>query len=228
MRLENADLLHLVPEFMRDDAAVKGLATAVNKLIREPGRKVKALRVWDQIDELDDVQLDELAYELDIDWYSSSLPLENKRAVVKISDLVHRRRGTKWAVEELVAAYISSGFVMEWHEEGYVNPRPFHFTVYTTSRNVTDSMLNEFSAIAKIAMSARSRMDGVYFSDTYGSKATSGHAVDAYFFTSKKCGTIPHLAVVGSVISDGVAVVANASGTGNVTLAKCGTTKCGT
>ena len=215
MRLANADILHLVPEFMRSDEAVIGLATAVNKLIREPGQKVKALRVWDQIDELD------------IDWYSSSLPLENKRAVVKISDLVHRRRGTKWAVEELVSAYITPGFVMEWHEEGYVNPRPFHFTVYTTSRNVTDSMLKEFSAIAKVAMSARSRMDGVYFSDTYGSEVATGHTVDTYFFTSKKCGTIPHLAVVGSGISDGVAVVANASGTGNVTLAKCGTTKCG-
>ena len=226
MRLATADILRLIPEFMRDDEAVKGLATAVNNLIREPGQKVKSLRVWDQIDELDDAQLDELAYELDIDWYSSSLPLENKRAVVKISDLVHKRRGTKWAVEELVSAYISQGFVMEWYEKGYINPRPFHFTVYTTSRNVTDSMLKEFSAIAKVAMSARSRMDGVYFSDTYGSKMAAENTTSAFFFNSKKCGTIPRPATVGAVTA-AVAVVTNASGTGNVTLAKCGTTKCG-
>ena len=161
MRLSTADVLKLVPEFMRDDEAVKGLAAAVNKLIREPGQKVKTVRVWDQIDELDDAQLDELAYELDIDWYSSGLPLENKRAVIKISDLVHSRRGTKWAVEELISAYISPGFVEEWHEEGYVNPKPFHFSVYTSHRHVTDAILQEFKAIAKVAMSVRSRLDGV-------------------------------------------------------------------
>ena len=227
MRIATADILKLIPEFMHDDEAVKGLAASVNKLIREPAQKIKTVRVWDQIDQLDDAQLDELAYELDIDWYNSSLPLENKRASIKISDLVHSRRGTKWAVEELITAYISTGFVMEWHEKGYVNPRPYHFSVFTNNRNVTDSMLKEFSNIAKVAMSVRSRLDGVYFSDTYGSEMVAGHTIDAHFFTSKKCGTIPRPAVVGAVVSDAVAVVSNVSGTGKVTLAKCGTTKCG-
>lgn len=189
MRLSTADILKLVPEFMRDDEAVIGLATAVNKLIRDPGGRAKTLRVWDQIDQLNDEQLDELAYELDIDWYTSSLPLENKRAVVKISDLVHSRRGTKWAVEQLISAYFSQGFVMEWSDDGYINPKPFHFSVYTSYRNVTDAILQEFRAIATVAMSVRSRMDGVYFSDTFGSKVATSKTEGVYFFNSKKCGT---------------------------------------
>lgn len=188
MLLATADILKLVPEFMRDDEAVKGLATAVNKLIREPARKVNTVRVWDQIDELDNDQLDELAYELDIDWYTSGLPLENKRAVVKISDMVHSRRGTKWAVEELISAYFSRGFVMEWHEENYVNPRPFHFTVYTSHRNITEETMKEFNAIVKVAMSARSRMDGVHFCDTFGDMVIASHTAKAFPFYSKKCG----------------------------------------
>lgn len=228
MRLSTADILKLVPEFMRDDEAVKGLATAVNKLIREPGQKVKTVRVWDQIDELDDAQLDELAYELDIDWYSSSLPIEKKRAVIKISDLVHSRRGTKWAVEELISTYLSPGFVMEWYEDEYINPRPFHFSVYTSHRNVDDATLREFEAIAKVAMSVRSRMDGVFFSDTFGNRIITGSAVGAFFFTSKKCGTIPRLAVIGDIVNkSGVAVGLGTITIGKVTLAKCGTTKCG-
>lgn len=227
MRLSSADLLKLVPEFMRGDEAVKGLATAVNMLIRDPGSRIKTVRVWDQIDELDDAQLDELAYELGIDWYTSSLPIENKRAVVKISDLVHSRRGTKWAVEELISAYFSRGFVVEWHEAGYINPRPFHFTVYTSHRQVTDELLKEFNAIANVAMSVRSRMDGVHFSDTFGSRMAIGHKEEAHFFTSKKCGTIPRLAVVGGVVSTATAVVTNAANDRRVTLAKCGTTMCG-
>ena len=188
MRLSTADTLKLVPEFMRNDEAVKGLAAAVNKLIREPGAKVKTVRIWDQIDELDDAQLDELAYELGIDWYSSKLPLENKRAVIKTSDLVHRRRGTKWAVEELISTYFVTGFVMEWHEEGYDNPKPYHFSVYTSHRDVTDDLMKEFNAIAKVAMSVRSRLDGVHFSDTFGERLTAGNTNSVFLFTSKKCG----------------------------------------
>lgn len=190
MRLLTADILKLLPEFMRDDEAVKGLAASVNKLIREPGSKIKTNRVWDQIDELDDEQLDELAYELDIDWYNTSLPLENKRAIVKSSDLVHSRRGTKWAVEELISSYFTTGFIMEWYEDGYVNPQPFHFSVYTSHKNVTDDVMQEFRKIAKVAMPVRSRLDNIYYSDSYGSKIIAGHSEIAYFYTSKKCGTL--------------------------------------
>lgn len=190
MLISTADILKLLPEFMRDDEAVKGLAASINKLIREPGQKIKTVRIWDQIDELNDEQLDELAYELDIDWYNSALPLENKRAIVKISDLVHSRRGTKWAVEELISAYFTKGFIMEWYEDGYINPKPFHYSVYTSHKNVTDDIMREFEAIAKVAMSVRSRLDRVYFSDTYGSRIIAGHSEAVYTYKSKKCGTL--------------------------------------
>lgn len=227
MRLSTADVLKLVPEFMREDEAVKGLSSAVNELIREPGQRVKTLRVWDQIDKLDDAQLDELAYELGIDWYSSGLTLEKKRAVVKISDLVHSRRGTKWAVEELISAYLSPGFVVEWYEDGYINPTPFHFSVYTKHREVTDAIMQDFRAIAKVAMSVRSRVDGVYFSDTFGGRVVAGHTDGAFFFTSKKCGTIPRIATVGEILNveDVTAGVETTAAT--MKIVKCGTAKCG-
>ena len=226
MRLSTADALKLVPEFMRDDDAVKGLAAAVNKLIREPAQKVNTVRVWDQIDELDDAQLDELAYELNIDWYSSSLPIENKRAIIKISDLVHSRRGTKWAVEELISAYFSTGFIEEWHESGYANPKPFHFSVYTSHRQVTDETIQGFRSIAKVAMPVRSRMDGVYFSDTYGDRVIAGNNDTAFFFTPKKCGTIPRIAVVGAVVTS-TAEAASGGSSNSAMLTKCGMHKCG-
>ena len=204
MRLSTADILKLVPEFMRDDAAVKGLAAAVNDLIRTPGAQVKTARVWDQIDNLSDEQLDELAYELDIDWYSSSLPIENKRAVVKISDLIHSRRGTRWAVEQLITAYIAPGEVVEWFEEWYADaPLPFHFSVSTSNRNVTDETLSDFKAVAQVAKSVRSRLDSVYFSDKYGSVViASPAAIAAYFFTPTKCGTVPRIATIGVIPQD--------------------------
>jgi P2-related tail formation protein len=103
---------------------------------------------------------------------------------------VHSRRGTKWAVEQLVSSYFSDGFVKEWYEEGYENPKPFHFTVYTSFREATDRLMQEFEAITKLAMSARSRLDGVNFSDTFGGRVVAGSTTTAFSFISKKCGTL--------------------------------------
>lgn len=203
MRLNTADILKLVPEFMRDDAAVKGLAAAVNALIREPGIRVKTVRVWDQIDQLTHEQLDELAYELDIDWYDSGLPIETKRKIVKISDLTHSRRGTRWAVEELMSAYFHPSEVVEWYEDNSISWKPYHFVICVTDRDVSDEEIQEFTRIARVAMPVRCRIDGICFSDKYGSTVIAYAGITgAHFFTSTKCGTIPRRATLGGVVDD--------------------------
>ena len=189
MKLDTVDVLALVPEFMRNDEAVKAFATAVNHLIAKPSAKLKDARVWDQIDELSDEELDELAYELDIDWYNTSLPIENKRSIVKNSDLIHSRRGTKWAVEQLIESYFGTGFISEWFEEGYENPVPYHFTINTSNRNVTDELMKEFQAVAKVAMSVRSRLDRVNFSDSYVAPVVVAEFDSSHTFVAPKCGT---------------------------------------
>lgn len=227
MRLKDANILKLVPAFMRSDAAVQGLANGVNPLIREPGAKVKQLRVWDQIDELDDQRLDELAWELDIDWYSSALPIERKRELVRISDMIHSRRGTKWAVEQLITAYIAPGFIIEWFEDEYINPKPFHYSVYTSHHNVTDAMLQEFFTVAKIAKSVRSRIDMVYFADTYGATVSAGKNVEIFTFQPKKCGTIPRQSTIGAIRTTPAAVAGRGIEADSFELLQSGEEKAG-
>ena len=90
--------LRLLPQFMRKDEANIALAKAVDELIRDPGSRAKQLRVWDQIDELPEAQLDELAWELNVDWYKTSMTIEAKRATIKNARLIKAHRGTKYAV----------------------------------------------------------------------------------------------------------------------------------
>lgn len=163
MKLDDVDVLQLVPEFMRKDEAVLGLAAAVNKLIKEPGGKIKTARVWDQIDNLTDLQLDELAYELDIDWYDATLPIENKRAIIKSADLVHSRRGTKWAVQQVLIDTFGSGTVKEWYE---YNGQPFHFRVSTDYPLDTQDIIEQFRKAVAVAMPCRSVLDSIEFAHT--------------------------------------------------------------
>lgn len=160
MKLNDADILRLLPEFMREDPAVKGLASGINVLIRGAGQKAVTARVWDQIDQLDDAQLDELAYELDIDWYSAELPIDRKRAIIKNSDLVHSRRGTKWAVEQVMADVFNGGTAQEWYKYG---GKPFHFRVTTDYPLQSQDIVERFRELIAVTKPARAVLDSIEF-----------------------------------------------------------------
>ena len=128
MRLEDVEFLRLLPEFMREDAANIGLSKAVDDLIRPLAARLKLLSTWGHIDALSEAELDELAWELDIQWYYLARPgdVETKRLLIRESDLVHARLGTPWAVEETVRAFFGSAVVQEWNE---YDGQPGHFRI---------------------------------------------------------------------------------------------------
>lgn len=228
MRLSDADIRKLIPIFMRDDAAVEALAKAVNQLIAEPGGKVKQLRTWDKIDELDDAELDELAWELNVDWYSSALPLDRKRDTIKVSDQVHSKRGTKRAVEQLVSAYFGSGYVQEWFDAGYpFDPAPFHFIVLTANEDMTDEIFQEFHRIAKEAISTRSKLDGVFYLKEYSALVVCQKETSAHLFNFTRCGTKPKRAQVGAVSGQGITAGSVSLISYAFSFVRCGTRRCG-
>lgn len=160
MKLTTLEFLRLLPSFMREDPAVKGLAEAVESILAEPASAVKTARSWDQIDNLDDAQLDELAWELDIDWYSKDLPIESKRALIKSSDQVYAKRGTKWAVEKVMEDVFGGGYVTEWNAYG---GEPFHFRVTTSYPLQTQDVVERFRALVALAKRSSAVLDTIEF-----------------------------------------------------------------
>lgn len=159
MKVSELDFLRLLPVFMRDDEAVIALSSAVDKLMGN--MRLDTLSTWDKIDELNEKECDELAWELDIDWYdSASLSLTEKRETIKLANLIKRKRGTKWAVERVIQMYLGEGGVIEWFEK---NPpgEPYTFEVYTSNETVTDEMFEQFEKAVAIAKNERSHMVGM-------------------------------------------------------------------
>jgi len=165
MKITTLEFLRLLPEFMREDAAVKALAEAVESTVLIPAVRVKTARVWDQIDRLNDAQLDELAYELDVDWYSADLPIESKRAIIKSSDKVYSKRGTKWAIEQIIKDVFGGGYVTEGNKN---NCEPLYFRVKTsypktflaagTLRSGTNTTANRSTSVLQRATRCRHRI----------------------------------------------------------------------
>lgn len=200
MKLSELDFLRLLPAFMRDDEAAIALSKAMNRLMRGPGKRLSTLRTWDKIDELNEEECDEMAWELDIDWYDSSgMSLEDKRATIKLAQQIKRKRGTKWAVERLISAYFGEGYVMEWYDTEWYKTDivPYTFVVLTTNTHITVENYGKFVEAVKAAKNERSHIAGVFYlwEQGAGIECAMGSGYHCYEFT--KCGTRYRDAMVG-------------------------------
>ena len=167
MKLKDIEFLKLLPAFMREDSAVIGMSKGVDEVIKMFAGFADNMSTWAAIDKLTEAELDELAWELNIQWYEHDAAVEIKREIVKNSDLVQQRLGTKWAVETVITTYFGSGNIKEWFEyEG----EPGHFKIESTNPSVTNEQFNKFMRILNKVKRKSAHLDGVYI--TLGAQAT--------------------------------------------------------
>lgn len=163
MRLSDLEFIKLLPQFMREDGAVQGLSVGIDAIIPGLAQSLKKLTTWDQIDNLTEDELDELAWELNIAWYDTGATLEVKRSLIKNSDKIYQRLGTKWAVETIINTYFGEGYISEWFEYG---GEPGFFRVYSTNPTLTQERLVEFLNIVNKVKRATAKLEGVFISLT--------------------------------------------------------------
>lgn len=204
MKVSELEFLRLLPAFMRDDEAAIALSKAMNRLIGEPSKRLKTLRVWDNIDNLNEAECDELAWELDVDWYDSTgMSLEEKQATLKIAQQIKRKRGTKWAVERLISAYFGEGYIMEWYE---MYGTPYTFVALTTNAHITAQNYEKFVEAVKAAKNVRSHLAGIFYFWQQGPDPGVEYALDSslHRYNFVKCGTRPRIATVGFIVKQSI------------------------
>ena len=157
MTIENPNMLKLLPQFMRDDETNIALSRVMDALLAEPATRSQMLKKWNQIDNMGHNQLDEMAWELRAisEYYASTL--ERKRTIIKTCYRVHEKRGTKWAVEELVAAAFGTGKVEPWFE---YRGNPFWFKIKTDAI-LTKEGIDYFLKMIDKVKSARDHVEVV-------------------------------------------------------------------
>ena len=75
MRLNETEMVKLLPAWMQEDGSDKGLADGCDIISCDAYARLKLLSRWDKIDQLNDAELDEMAWELNIQWYDSTAPI---------------------------------------------------------------------------------------------------------------------------------------------------------
>lgn len=155
---EGKSLLQAFPySLSRDEDKQKIAESIADELAQTISNTDKAM-ILPCIDSLPESVLDILAVDFKVDWYDVNSPVWHKRQTIKECILVHRFKGTKYAVETALHSMFMSAEVQEWFEYG---GEPFHFKimVYGSALNGLKT-LNDKLLYAK---NLRSVMDNVIF-----------------------------------------------------------------
>lgn len=182
MRLTEAEILKLLPEWMRDDPSVIGLATGTDEVVKALTARARLLSRWDQLDNLSEAELDEMAWELNIPWYDSTASIDSKRAIIRNSDLVYAKLGTTFAVEQIVTDYFGAGQVREWFQYG---GEPHHFKIMSDNPELVNNNLSRFLKLLEVVKRRSSWLDAILIALTgemlfFPAIAFRDHAVERH------------------------------------------------
>lgn len=160
MKIDEAELLTIVPHSIAKDKTVQDVAKSLDAPINEVTGNIRNILILSRIDELPEEILDALAWEYHMDIYDDSSDIETKRNAVKTAIQYHRYKGTIWAVKEAAALASKNAEIKEWFDYG---GEPYHFKAITTS---AIQSLDELRALMKAmtdAKNVRSWLDGIEY-----------------------------------------------------------------
>lgn len=158
MRLNNIELMRLLPQFMRDDRNAKAFAYAVQSQMIAVTSQIVQAQIYSRIDDLSEELLDELAWQFNIVEYRNDFDVSVKREFVKGCIELHHKRGTVEAVEDIVKKIYGDARIEEWFEYG---GEPYHYKIRTSNTSVTDEMIQELSMVVRNTQNVRSHLETV-------------------------------------------------------------------
>lgn len=159
----DSELLQILPQSLASIPEVEALSFVIKKQMEDLFFYIDKIGLFYDLDNVSEDVLDFLAIDLGTQYYDQTLPIENKRNLIKNTMSWYQKAGTIGAVRELVDSLFTSGEVIEWFNssDDEVND-PYKFMVqadyYSEDDNVT-----YFSQLLKNVKNARSVLSKVKF-----------------------------------------------------------------
>lgn len=152
-------LRDVIPSSIASDPQIQAMIKALDPELQSVSRDTREALIYSRIDELPEDVIDLLAWQFHVDFYEpAALPVEVKRRLVKTAIPVHRRKGTKWAVEELCGTIFGDTSVRPWFEYG---GEPYHFNISIDTTLATQEAWEKFFLALEVTKSARDWLDEV-------------------------------------------------------------------
>ena len=161
INLKNFFISQRLPESL-NDRNIKQLAELSDEFLHKVDTLISKVLIYPNIDNLDEELINYLGYQQHIENFSPTLPLESKRELIKNSFLIHRYKGTPWAVETALSLMLAPTEIKEWFN---YNGRPYYFRPLidmSDARVVLDrERKKELIKIINATKNVRSWLDGI-------------------------------------------------------------------
>ena len=157
----STDFSDFLPGALRHDPKMIALARTLTEQLLTVSGSMDNVLIYSRFEELPEDLVDILAYDMHVDWYDYSYPLQVKRDMVKNSVKVHKKMGTKYAMETALGSIWPKSEVEEWSNYG---GEPHHFRVVcdVTEDRITASFAQLVKAI-RMYKRLSSHLDGIVY-----------------------------------------------------------------
>lgn len=139
--IQQPKLSGILPRSLSYDEKFNALAKALDVQLEKLSGDVKQVLHLPRLDELDGQILDLLAWQLHVDNYTPLwLDDQTKRNLIRNSIAYHRKKGTRAAVNDVLAAFNVPVEIEEWFEADDMEPYWFRATTSLPTR-LTKSLI---------------------------------------------------------------------------------------
>ena len=108
------EIYSLLPENLKKYKNLSGVAYAMSEQVSKDNSSMDSLKIYLNMKNLDDKVLDQLAWQWNVEFYSSELPKSKKIEMINRSYFHHITKGTVGALESALKAIVSNLEVKEW------------------------------------------------------------------------------------------------------------------
>ena len=156
--ISSVRIIDLLPESIARDEGVRKAAEAIQAEIDLVTAQIEVLKMVPDLDSVNAAVLDHLAWQWGVKFYSDTLPVEQRRTLVKQAFTQAKARGTKAAVQAVISAVFSQGVLEEWYQYG---GDPYHFR-YVSNEIITEpGVLETMIRAIETEKNARSLLERV-------------------------------------------------------------------
>lgn len=170
MRLKEIDLGVIMPDFMTDDPVIKAMNEVLEDVAKNLVSGMGRLSIWNNLEELTEGELDELAYEMNIPWYNNTYSKDKKLSIIKNGEKYVHKMGTPEALQFVIDDIFGSCTISESGIDYEGEPHRFTVTV-NSGVNLNQTTYGRFVYLLNKIKRASSWIDSV--SSNYSAEGTS-------------------------------------------------------
>lgn len=160
--MNSDEIYNILPENLKKYENLSNISKALSeKINKNVIKKVEELEIYIKMERLNDRVLDQLAWQWNVEFYSSELPKSKKIKLIKNSYFHHITKGTVGALESALKAIVSNLDVKEWYEYG---GNPYMFKLVVEGSMLSEEEIITVYKLVEIYKNVRSHLDGFFIS----------------------------------------------------------------